>query len=92
MLQNGFLPEFQVASRYVKRYSAEMASQMCWAYAVAKANEISTAFAAGFSVFRFFVCSVFFSFSTIAVQVQHEQLFAELSDRWLSQISESFRP
>jgi len=51
MLQNGFLPEFQVASRYVKRYSAEMASQMCWAYAVAKANEISTAFA---RVFRFF--------------------------------------
>lgn len=91
MPQNGFLPEFQVASRYVKRYSAEMASQMCWAYAVAKANEISTAFA---RVFRFFVgvCSVFFSFSTIAVQVQHEQLFAELSDRWLSQISESFRP
>ena len=53
MLQNGFLPEFQVASRYVKRYSAEMASQMCWAYAVAKANEISTAFCKGFSIFRF---------------------------------------
>ena len=56
MLQNGFLPEFQVASRYVKRYSAEMASQMCWAYAVAKAHEISTAFA---RVFRFFGFSVF---------------------------------
>ena len=59
MLQNGFLPEFQVASRYVKRYSAEMASQMCWAYAVAKAKRFfgfSLEFAAFSSRFLLSLC------------------------------------
>lgn len=64
-----------VASRYVKRYSAEMAAQMCWAFAVAKVqheglfSELTDFIARHASVFEVqYVANCAWSYASLGVR------------------------